>query len=259
MPFRITFESSGCVSPEVYRANVEHAVSLGLPFVSPQPGETLAVAGGGHSLSRHVEALKGYSAVWGINHAAKWLIERGVNASLFGVDPTHEPGMIEGVEKAVLATCTHPNVFAELAGKDVQIFHADSYGDETRIARGGATSACRAPLVALWMGFREVTFFGCEGSYEATSHVYDYAVRPEQIIVRAGARDYVTQPDYLMQCENLSQLIGMFPAVFKEESGGLLRAMIENPDTWEVAGLSGAMAEHLGASPADLPAYQAAL
>ena len=256
---RVQFEPQGCVPLETYLANAEHALGLGLPFAGfgQAAGGSLAVAGGGPSLARNLDRLKDFDAVWGINYTSQWLEARGIPNSLFSVDPAYDPGMTEGVERAILATNTHPKILEELAGKDVRLFHTELSQGAVWAATGGPSSACRVPMVAFNMGYRTITFFGCEGSYEKTSHAYDHVQKPHQLIVKAAGRTWRTQPDFQMQSEYLATVITNMPQHFSEESGGLLRAMIDDPD-WENVAISEALAVLMVGDLSLLPKYEAA-
>jgi hypothetical protein len=255
---RIEWTSEACEPEETFLAQARHACSLGLPFVTKGSRGSLAVAGGGPSLTDHVEALKGFDEVWGINRTAQWLCERGVEATFFTVDPQYMPGMT-GVERALLASSCHPKLFEELAGKDVTLFHITPHGDEF-VCEGGPTSACRAIPLAVHMGFSSITFFGCEGSFGDASHAYPTDIQRCQTIVLAGGKEYVSTPEFELQSGYLASFVRDLPEFFREESGGLLRAMIEHPD-WEHVALSGdIMARVLpeGTTLADLPEYERA-
>jgi hypothetical protein len=257
---RITWESEGCEPPETYQANAVHACSLGLPFVTPGTRGSLAVAGGGPSILKHLDKLKGYDEVWGINRTAVWLRERGIEATFFSVDPQYMPGMTN-VGKAIVATSLHPRLFEELAGKDVSLFHIRPVeSHDGFVSDGGCSSACRAIPLASHMGYSSVTFFGCEGSYDGDSHAYSSDLQTHQLVIRAGGRDYITQPDFQLQCEYIVPFLTAEPSYFKEESGGLLRAMAADPD-WFCAAVSAEVAKRIlpeGATLDDLPPYEVA-
>lgn len=256
---RINWTSEACEPAAVFEANARHACSLGLPFVTQEPRGSLAVAGGGPSLLGKLDRLQDFDEVWGVNRTAQWLCERGIPATFFTVDPQYMPGMT-GVERAILASSAHPRVFAELAGKDVSLFHIADRGDGRFVSEGGPSSVCRAVPLAVHMGYSSVTFFGCEGSYTGTSHAYATDLPDCRIVIRAGGRDYVTQPDFELQSDYLAAFLRAAPDFFHEESGGLLRAMVADPD-WHHVGLSPALAERMlvdGFTLDDLPKYERA-
>lgn len=206
------------------------------------------MAGGGPSLIHALPRLKahaqGLGEIWGINRTAQWLCERGIPATFFTVDPQYVPGMTN-VDRAIIATCAHPQIFGELEGKDVSLFHIHHMeGRDEFVADGGPSSVCRAVPLAVHMGYSSVTFYGCEGSYDGASHAYNSPLRPDHIVIRAGGRDYRTQPDYQMQCEYLAAFLKSAPEYFSEESGGLLRAMLYDPD-WEHVAFSTAVMDRV--------------
>jgi hypothetical protein len=240
LTFRVKFQSQNCVSLEEFQFNVDYAKSKGLPFVTVQPAHSrrLAVVGGGPSIRDHLEELRTFDDVWGINQTASWLISQGIEATVFSVDPMDcLADMIDGVTKGLLAANCAPRAIDKLS--DVMLFHTEEGGDLRALV--GPSSATRATTVSLWLGFRDVTFFGCEGSYGPASHAYRDERRPHQLIIKAGGKDYITQPDYMVQCESLASICKAFPHVFREKCGGLLTAMIEHQDTWEVVALSEAL------------------
>lgn len=243
---RIEFECVGPVSPETFRANAEHCRALGLPYVKRfRIGGSLAICGGGPSLLREWTKLRKYDAVWGINRTAAWLRQRGVNAAMFTVDPQYFPEMTEGVTRAVVADASHPQLFEDLKGGDVTVFPIEPWDQMDWHAKGGPTSATRAPLVATHWGFTKITYFGCESSYPpGKSHAYGYDDRDNdrRMVIKADGKEFLTEPEYMLQAEWLAKLITDFPDIFSEKSGGLLRAMIRDPN-WEIAAVSGSVAD----------------
>lgn len=210
------------------------------PRISKRQRKPLAVVGGAPSVVHDLDELRTWEGdVWGINNTAQWLNENGVNATMFSVDPT--PFTCKA-PRAVLATVCDPMLFGQFA--DVECFDMSEVRADG--IQGGAFSSTRAPAVALQMGYVDVSFFGCDGSFEDRDHVDCHLNDPEQLIVRAGGSDYRTLPSYLVQCEELANIF-LFDNVFRNRSRGLLRAFIENRDTWEVVGVSAAMKDSLEA------------
>lgn len=239
MPFRIAFQTK-CVLPlETLRRNA--ALNANQPKIGKRipHGRKLAVVGGGPLLLESLDELRAWDGdIWGINMTAQWLNEQGIPATLFSVDP--QPFETR-VANAVLASCCDPSVFAicdSVLAFDMIETHADGL-------TGGRSSATRAPGVSFQMGYLDVSFFGCEGSYLERSHVDRNIEDACQFIVRAGGVDYRTCSQFIIQCEELSLLVRTFPDVYRNRSGGLLRAMIEHPDTWEIVAVSAAMKQHL--------------
>lgn len=197
----------------------------------------LAVVGGSPQVIHDIEELRAWNGdIWAINHTADWLASHGIASTLFTVDPV---AIDSPVRKRLLATSCAPEMFTE----DTVAF--DMIETHPQGCAGGTSSATRAPWLALSMGYTDVSFFGCEGSYVNNDHVDRNEQVDRQLIVRAGGCDYITRPDYYVQCQEFAKLFAEFGCVFKNRSGGLLKAMLENPDTWEVVAVSPALKAHL--------------
>ena len=253
-PYRIKFEGLGPVSDDVLQLHIKEALASGFPLVERSPRlRPLAVVGGGPSVLQHLMYFHQWPGdIWAINQTASWLASKGVtkNVWMFTIDPGNDlPQWTQGVERALIASICDPQLFKNLEGKDVNIFHTEHYAEADLKVTGGPSTACRAPVLALAMGYTSVTYFGCEGSFDTVSHAYrnenEPSQRPKQLIVKAGERLYRTGPDYLVTSEYLAQIIRTFPDYFRERSGGLLRAILEHPDTWEVVALSEALKDEL--------------
>jgi hypothetical protein len=173
--------------------------------------------------------------IWAINATADWLLDRGVDCTLFTIDPVHCEST---AARRLLATACDPRLF----DGDVTCFATCE--DEEGGVPGGTTSATRAPTLALRLGYPGAVFFGCESSIGAVSHVDRNERLAQALIVRADGKDWVTRPDYYMQAECLSSLLTEFPQVFTSKSGGMLDAMVRDPN-WSVVGVSAEMRQHL--------------
>jgi len=266
--FRLNAEGIGSASWDQLRANAADAERRGLPFIERnKPHERpLAVVGGGPSTASRLDELRGYSDIWAINGTCQWLKGHGIDSILFSVDPGDDmPPLCEGVERAILASNCHPSAFDALEGSDVRIFHTFMNEPVTQNVLAlrekfaimpGSTSACSAPLAALRMGYKQIVYYGCEGSFAETTHTFKDEAHESQLIVRAGGKDHRTNLQFYLQSQYLAKLCNLFPRFLHERSGGLLRAMIHHPDTWEVVALSGHLAKHLGCSDDELIAYK---
>lgn len=241
--FRIEADGSCCVGQDVLVRNVAHSQTLGLRTIEgPTFADSgpLAVVGGGHSAHDQLDTLRAWPGkIWAINGACRWLKSQGIDSILFSVDPEAcLAEHAEGVTQAILASHCAPEAFAALKGAEILMFHSAPWKgvNVKKPLIGGTTSATRVPLPALMLGHSEIHFFGCEGSFRRTSHTFKDEWHPKQLIIRAGGEDYVTTLQFMVQSENLAKLIAKFPR-FKDRSGGLLSAMLEHPDTWEVVAL----------------------
>lgn len=257
-PYRIDFVGIGPVSDQALQEHIAAALASGFPLVERRPLRLtqLAVVGGGPSLKGQLEELRAWNGeIWAINQTATYLTAHGIPCTLFAIDPGEDLAQwTTGIPRAYLASICHPALYAKLRGRDVRIFHTEHYAPAEWIVGGGCSAATRAPFLALHMGYASVTFFGCEGSFETTSHVYrdenTAQERPKQLLIRAGAL-YRTGPDYLVTSQNLAQLIRQFPQYLFERSGGLLRALLDHWESWEIVALSQALKDEL--DPTALP------
>lgn len=243
-PFRIQFKTD-CTTPiEVWQqsaaANAHRPrVQLGVP-----KGRPLAIVGGSPSVALDLEELRAWPGdIWAINYTANWLHENGVACTLFTVDPgcpTDAGPWDSPVRKRLLASSCPPHMFTD----ESECF--DMVETNPKGFAGGTCSATRAPWLALSMGYTDISFFGCDGSFEGeVDHVDRSEQNDMQMIIRAGGHDYRTRTDYFVQCEEFVQLFAEFGVVFKNRSRGLVKAMLENRDTWEVVGVSPALRTHL--------------
>jgi hypothetical protein len=256
-PYRISLEGKGPCTDEAMKENLRYALASGYPEVEPVApnGKSLAVVGGGPSIIQHLDRLADWPGdIWAINQTASWLASKGIKSTFFTVDPSeviaNECGDLTCIDSALVASTVSPRLLDKLRGKDIRIFHlAEQYEEAKLKISGGPSTACRAPKLSIVMGYANVTFFGCEGSFETVSHAYrnenTLENRPWQLIVRAGGVLYRTGPDYMFSSEYLARVIAEFQGYFREESGGLLRAILQHPETWEVVALSEAMKNEL--------------
>lgn len=173
--------------------------------------------------------------IWAINWTADFLLSKGVDCTLFTIDPIVKAST---AAKRVIASSCDPELFNSMT----QTF--DVCEVEPAGITGGPTSATRAPSLALRLGYPSVVFFGCDSSFEESDHVDRHEAQDQILIVRANGRDFKTYPDLLMQAECLSDVLGQFPQYFSSVSDGLVDAMVKDPN-WEVVAVSEGMKSHL--------------
>jgi hypothetical protein len=227
-PFRLKLVPLPCVEESVIRRNLAHAKSLPRA-VAGEHKHPVAICGGGPSLSAHLDELRAWPGdIWAINHTANYLLSNGIDCTLFTIDPnTFKSRAV----KRLVATCCDPVV---LEGAQCFALAEHEEGGVT----GGTTSAGRAPLVALRLGYPGAVFFGCEGSFEDRDHVDRHVdVQQEAMVVHANGCDFNTYIEYCDQSAGLAELLCEFPGYFVEKSGGLLAAMTRDP-MWSVVAVS---------------------
>jgi hypothetical protein len=224
---KIAFTTVRAVSDEVVARNEAYAGSLGFPRLGKAGRPRVAVIGGGPSVGTKIDELRAWDGdIWAINGAHQWLRSHGIDSTFFSIDALPAVAKsCEGARRAVLATCCDPSVFNSLSDAEVS---AVKIGPDFEC---GATSATTAPTIACEMGCREMSFFGCESNYGLNTHVYCGAAQHgSMILVRCNGEEFLTAPPYFLQAEMLAAIIRAAPAVFKDKSGGLLSAMVADPD-----------------------------
>lgn len=246
-PFRLKIETDCIVPLETLKAQAavhQHFPMLERCTPGAKAGRKLAVVGAGPLVVHDLEELRAWDGdIWAINSAARWLANNGVACTLVSIDPLELPGDFP-VDRALLATCCHPGTFEKLKHANVTVFNlCETHEDGLA---GGCTTALRTPALAFHQGYLDVSYFGCEGSYEGDrDHVDYHNGEAQELIIRAGGKDYRIETGLLVQCQDFATLFATFPDVFKCRSGGLLKAMMEHPDTWSVVAVSAAMKAHL--------------
>lgn len=240
------------ISVDQARAHADINKRRGLPFVVPaatRPGSVLAVVGSAPSINDHLPALKAWpGGIWAINGTWLWAQSHGIEATFFSLccgvgwaDVFPEP-VGEG-HSALITSVAEPALFDIWAKGKVRL--VDTI-DGT--VGSGATTATGALFLAPMLGYAHVVFFGCESSYpgEDNGHAHSHGskIAPVRVVVRAGGRDYMTTPEFLMQAELMADAIRMAPAVYSERSGGLLSALVADPE-YDVVAASRVIAESL--------------
>lgn len=252
-PFRIDVRSQCVASIETMKAQA--AVNSNYPRVERclRHGRKLAVVGGGPLVIHDLDELRSWDGdIWSINYTAQWLHSHGIESTLLSIDPQPLKTI---ARDALLASSCHPETAAAFAGR-VRVFDLCET-DESGIP-GGVTTATRAPSLSFLLGYLDVSFFGCEGSFHTEwkgvsdgagqlfirDHVDRHDAPKAMVIIRADGADYCTDLELLKQCEQLVALFSAFPDVYHNRSGGLVKAMLRDPE-WEVTAVSGALRDHI--------------
>ncbi len=231
--------SNNCLAPQAtedeLRANEKAWRSLGLPDISTLPPHSkhLAIVGGGPSINLRKNALRKWRGdIWAVNHAALWCASNQIDCSMFTICPGWgwNPE-IATVKQAIVATQACQELIGFLHNTKVVIFEL---GDAA-----GPGSAPSAIPIAMRHGYETITFFGCEGSFPpGQQHGYEDVVYKQEIVVALDSQKFLTTPAFLMSALWLARLIRNYPDRLKERSGGLLSALIRDPD-YDVVGISG--------------------
>jgi hypothetical protein len=203
-----------------------------------------AIVGGGPGLKSRLEILRDWDGdIFAINDTARYLSRQGIPCYLYAIDGTEVPFKIGPLVKgAVFASRVNRIQFKQFKRKDVRIFHMADDGEGG--IEGGPTAVCRTPHLFLKMGYKAVFFFGCEGCFYDKSHAGDIseatkeAARANMMVVTVGGVDYLTNAALLMQNEYMMGVINKYPQFLINASGGLLEAMIKDPEGWSVTAIT---------------------
>lgn len=237
------------------QARVNHKRSMRYPHVEfgdPKkpglPGGILrypecAVVGGGPSVEGALAALRNWPGdIFAVNDTAGYLSDNGIPCYVYSIDGTPVPFKIGiNVKGALFATRCHKNQFRQMGGRPIRVFTLTEESPIKGGIEGGPTGACRTPHLLLSMGYRGITFFGLDGSFSSDiTHVSGHSdsAFDNMLIISAGGRDYITHSGFMLQNEWLVEAFKRHGMLLKNASGGLLAAMIENPDTWSVVAIA---------------------
>lgn len=227
---KILLKTAAPVSEEEKGRNVEYAKFLGFPKFGKAGKPRVAIVGGGCSIEDHVDEIRNFDGdIWAINGAFHWCRDRGIDAWFFSVDQSEcIADFCRGADRAMITMDCHPKVFDELVDANVEAIELSD------LAYGPSTSTT-APAICLRRGYKEMVFYGCEGSFSRTTHAYgDYGL--EMLLrVECGGEIFLTSADMLVQVEYLGDIIRQVDTC-KERSGGLLAAYIRDPNVDVLAG-----------------------
>ena len=258
------------VSPSHFPERARRAEQLGVPLLeypSQAHSRPLAVVGGSPGVRSRLDELRAWEGdIWAINGTCQWLASEGIESVFFTVDAN--PPIIDlarGVKKAIVASGIPPEAMDILLrqGTDLRMFHTCLVPEADDPIETGPTSAACSVSVAFRLGYRRLVLFGCESSYSGATHAFKDEAPEEYIVVKAGGKLYRTSLQFYDQATYLQALIlgcSMFftDRVIEERSGGLLAAMVANPETWEVVGLSKALRDKLDPTSTDFREVEAA-
>ncbi len=242
-PYRINFT---CSMPQDEATLSSNIAANDYPRITPSGPHkrSLAIVGGGPSIIDHIPELREWQGdIWAINRTPDYLASHGIASTLVSVDAADNADEFcnpSNVEAAIFSSWCAPSIVERY--RDVFVF--DMFPAVEHGIVGTTTTAGTMGIVALKLGYVDITFFGCEGSFTGRDHAYLHVDYPAQMIVRAGDRDYRTVPGFLLQSEEMANIIRRFSMVFRERSGGLLRALIHDPE-WSIVAVSESLKDHL--------------
>lgn len=231
------------VGTEGRSASLRANLSRGLPWAMRVPERTgrLAIVGSGPSVANRLHMLRHWDGeIWAINGAYDFLLSKGITPrGFFGVDPL--PGLAEYVSNAkdettfyIAATCD-PSVLDALQGKDVVLWFPeceDSYPEGAQTVTGGTSAITRAPFLGEMLGYRDITLFGADSSFDQDRYCYQAGRYKEDstrqtIAVDVNGAQYLTDINLMHQASQLGVIVDALG--LKIESDGLIAGYINGP------------------------------
>jgi hypothetical protein len=204
----------------------------------PRP-DACAIVGGGPSLKRHLEELRAFNgAILCVNHTLDYLMKNGIEpwGVVFGEIQSWKPSFLENNYEDVWylpASQCHPDTLDMVEGRKVLMWHCIQHCGEDQIIRekdpkavmigGGNSVLTRAINIAFVMGFRDFHLWGCDSSFDETSHVYFNRTDEPRIEIEAAGKRFQTTQRLAMQADHLRWYTKTFGGLcgFKCHADGL--------------------------------------
>lgn len=202
------------------------AVPRDVVTLQPANEQVAVIVGSGPSAQEDLSLIRqmvGYGAlVFGLNGAARWLVQNGVQPH-FGVLLDMREGnrrFVEGVKPRVgwfMASHCHPDVVA--AAETVALYHhgAEEYHEHlpkgATVIGGGPTVGISAMYLACVMGFRRLHLFGYDSSFRGDqTHLLSQPVNEAEGVpmdVFVGARCFRTNVAMYAQANGFETACGV--------------------------------------------------
>jgi hypothetical protein len=177
-------------SDDVIFQQIDINSARALPWLEPRDAHdrVAVIVGGGPSLKRSIEMLRGHGAaehtIFALNNTAHFLRDNGVTPNIqFIIDPRPENvAFVKGGPAAsfILASQCHPSLFDELDGEPVTVLQLAIEGiydhiPKTATVVSGTTTAGLYALNAVYtLGYREMHLYGYDSSdaEDGEAHAY---------------------------------------------------------------------------------------
>lgn len=223
------------------KANVEYALSLGLPELTQLPANerSVCIVGGGPSLKTNLPELKARSnsgqEIWALNGAAQYLEDNGIHVDAQWIVDARDVNerFVGGNWTHYLASQCHPSLFTKAEG-EIILWHeatCDEFipkGKAVTLVGGGTTVGMKALCGAYALGFRYIHVYGMDSSFEGDHH-HSYAQpendRDAQIDVNVEGKKFKAASWMIRQVEDfigLSDELASLGCEINVHCGGLL-------------------------------------
>ena len=251
LDFKITYAAT----PEEHQANVDYAITLGLPSLEKGElqHEPIALVCSGPSLKHTRREIRHFNKILTCSGAHKFLIDHGLVPTwhMEGDPRVHKAVFVKHPHKRVqylIASSCHPAMFQALKGYDVRIWHTlrvaedlvtlDHYPVGHWVLTGGTNVGLRGMVMARILGYTDIHIFGMDCSAEESMHTGDHPNEPPKDryqTVTVGDREFKTTRTFLAYAKRFFHEVVQLPDVHVSLHGdGLLQALVkvklENPD-----------------------------
>ena len=196
-----------------------------------------AVCGGGDSLKENLNILRTWPGhIYGVNDTAGYLSDNGIPSFIYSIDGTKVPYRKGKKIKGALFASRVNKV--QFTFKNIRVF--DMAEDDKQGVGGGVSGVGRTVHLFLRMGYRGITYFGCDSSFSGSTHLSgtQNIAFENMVIVRAGNKEYLTNAAMILQAQFMVDCFIKYPQYLVNASSGLMQGMLENPDTWSVIAVS---------------------
>lgn len=237
-----------CVVDQTGRErNQKLNIARGWPTCKVHPAREgrIAIVGAGPSLREYYDELRDYEEVWAVNGAYDFLLEQGCIADgFFGLDPLPDLGdYLNNAQPETtfyLASTCDPAIFDKVAGQKIAMWFPEQEfkgaPEGEWVIRGGTTALTRAPYLADRLGWRDITLFGADSSFERRRYVYqdgsyktDSRAPINYVRVTPDGPVFMTEEPLLKQIAQLGIIQTIFQGRLKFRCGGLMKAFLEAP------------------------------
>lgn len=146
--------------------------------------EPIAIVGGGPSVAKNLEKIKGFKQIWSCGSSHDYLVENGITPTFaLACDAMEEQAFHfrKPQEKTtfIIASQCSPKLFEQLKGHKIALWHfrgqipEEHFNGEETLGWGCMVTIISI-LLALQMGFQEMHFFGVDCCLdEEKTHAYD--------------------------------------------------------------------------------------
>jgi hypothetical protein len=238
------------VTDEEFAHNLHVNLERDIPRCEPLPerkDKRLAIVGSGPSVRDYLDEIRNFDGqVWAINGAYNFLQDEGIVADGFlGCDPL--PGLCDYLkrpnDKSVfyLAGTVDPTTFDAVEGHDVRMWFLKSenlkYPPGLWVVTGGTTVLLRAPFLAWMLGFRDLTFYGADSSFDPAgrycysdgTYQWDSTAPINWVKTVDGAGPFPTEICLMKQVTQFHAIRQLWRGTMEFRCDGLLKAFMNAP------------------------------